>query len=454
MKKLSFIFLFLAFSFTFFQAQTTVFAYLKDEAGKPVENAGIELNDSQNNVKADKIGYFQFVDLKPGHYLITISKAGFEDKILEFDVTSNDKSKNLGTIVLAGETDSSDLGVISVDDTSNQDDDNKSQPTVGLLSSGRDAFANTAAFELGAYWFRPRGVDNRFDDVLFNGVPMSKNDDGKIDFSNWGGLNDVTRYPLESVENITPSEYTFGNLGGATYYSTRASSYRKGASLAYSYTNRSYYHRAMATYNTGLLKNGWAFSFSGSRRWADNGTIKGTYQDAYAYFASIEKRFGEKHAINITAFGSPTYKASNSPNTQETYDIMGKDYNAYWGWQDGEKRNSRIRKVFEPVFQLEHFWKIGKQSNLNTTFSYQQGSDGRSRLDWFHASDPNPTYYRKLPSYGIYTTDEFKQNAQIDWTSLYLANNNNIDNGAVYTVVEDVNKDKTYNIVSHFDTKI
>ncbi len=454
MKKLSFIFLFLAFSFTVFQAQTTVFAYLKDEAGKPVENAGIELNDSQNNVKVDKIGYFQFVDLKPGHYQITISKAGFEDKILEFDVTSNDKSKNLGTIVLAGETNSSDLGVISIDDTSNQDDDNKSQPTVGLLSSGRDAFANTAAFELGAYWFRPRGVDNRFDDVLFNGVSMSKNDDGKIDFSNWGGLNDVTRYPLESVENITPSEYTFGNLGGATYYSTRASSYRKGLSLAYSYTNRSYYHRAMATYNTGLLKNGWAFCFSGSRRWADNGTIQGTYQDAYAYFTSIEKRFGEKHAINITAFGSPNYKASNSPNTQETYDIMGKDYNAYWGWQDGEKRNSRIRKVFEPVFQLEHFWKIGKQSNLNTTFSYQQGIDGRSRLDWFHASDPNPTYYRKLPSYGIYTPDEFKQNAQIDWTSLYLANNNNIDNGAVYTVVEDVNKDKTYNIVSHFDTKI
>lgn len=454
MKKLFFIFLFFFLGYSFLNAQTAAFAYLKDDYGKPIENAEIFLQNTQKSVTADRIGYFRFIDLKPGHYLITIYKAGFEDKIFEFDITSNDKSKNLGTIMLSGETDSLDLGVISIEDVSNQDDDNKSQPTVGLLSSGRDAFANAAAFELGAYWFRPRGVDNRFEDVLFNGIPMSKNDDGKVDFSNWGGLNDVTRYLLEGVENITPSEYTFGNLGGSSYYSTRASSYKKGTSLTYSYTNRSYFHRAMATYNTGLLKNGWAFSFSGSRRWADNGTIQGTYQDAYAYFASIEKRFGDKHAINFTAFGSPTYRASNSPNTQETYDIMGKDYNAYWGWQDGEKRNSRIRKVFEPVFQLEHFWKIGKQSNLNTTFSYQQGSDGRSRLDWFHAADPNPTYYRKLPSYGIYATDEFKQKAQIDWTSLYLANNNNIDNGAVYTVVEDVNKDKTYNIASHFDSKI
>jgi hypothetical protein len=57
---------------------------------------------------------------------------------------------------------------------------------------------------------------------------MSKNDDGRVDFSNWGGLNDVTRYPLENVDNLTPSEYTFGNLGGVVYYNTRASSYRKG----------------------------------------------------------------------------------------------------------------------------------------------------------------------------------------------------------------------------------
>ena len=28
---------------------------------------------------------------------------------------------------------------------------------------------------------------------------------------------------------------------------------------------------------------------SGSRRWADSGVIDGTYQDAYAYFGSIEK---------------------------------------------------------------------------------------------------------------------------------------------------------------------
>ncbi|AZA81642.1 hypothetical protein C1637_03455 [Chryseobacterium lactis] len=460
-KKLSLISLFTLMPASFYFAQTTVYAYVKDQDGKPLEKAEVDLAQSTGDTTVDKIGYFQFVDLKPGHYLITVTKPNFESKILEFDVTADEKRKDLGVITL-NYTLGSDAGVIVIDDAASDSEDGGSsmQPTVGLLSSGRDAFQNVSAFELGAYWFRPRGVDNRFEDVLFNGVSMSKNDDGRIDFNNWGGLNDVTRYPYENVDNITPSEYTFGNLGGVVYYNTRASSYRKQTSLAYSFTNRSYLHRAMATYSSGLTKNGWAFTFSGSRRWGDRAIIDGVYQDAYAYFASIEKKFSDKHSINLTAFGSPTYRASNAPNTQEVYDIMGKNYNSYWGWQDGEKRNSRIRNVFEPMFILTDYLKIGKNSNWTNTVSYQFGSDARSRLDWFHASDPNPTYYRKLPSFGLLNEDEFRQQSQIDWNYLYNANRLNLTNGngdmrgAVYTVVEDVNKDKTLNVSSHFDTRL
>lgn len=485
-KKLSLISLFTLLPASFYFAQTTVYAYVQDQQGKPVESADVDLAQSVNDVRADKIGYFQFVDLMPGHYLITVTKPNYESKTVEFDVAEGEKRKDLGVITLGPPV--SDAGVLVIDDSAADTDENGSamQPTVGLLSSGRDVFQNVSAFELGAYWFRPRGIENRFEDVLFNGVPMSKNDDGKVDFSNWGGLNDVTRYPYENVDNITPSEYTFGNLGGVVYYNTRASSYRKQTSLAYSFTNRSYFHRAMATYSSGLTKNGWAFTFSGSRRWADDGVIDGTYQDSYAYFGAIEKQFSDRHAINLTAFGAPTYRAGNSPNTQETYDVMGKNYNAYWGWQDGEKRNSRIRRVFEPIFMITDYLKVGKESNWINTISYQFGRDGRSRLDWFHAADPNPTYYRKLPGYlyndfldplsdGAATVTDAEQamydayvnqwrtddkTSQIDWMALYQANALNSTDmygnkrGAVYTVVEDVNKDKTLNFASHFDTKL
>lgn len=485
-KKLSLISLFTLLPASFYYAQTTVYAYIKDDAGKPIENAEIDLAQSDNDVTADKIGYFQFVDMQPGKYLITVSRQNFESKIVEFEVNKDERRKDLGVITLSIAPVSA--GVMVIDDSGADADDGGSsmQPTVGLLGASRDVFQSVSAFELGAYWFRPRGMENRYEEILFNGVSMSKNDDGRVDFSNWGGLNDVTRYPYENADNLNPSEYTFGNLGGVVYYNTRASSYRKQTSLAYSFTNRSYFHRAMATYSSGLTKNGWAFTVSGSRRWADEGVIEGTYQDSYAYFAAIEKQFSSRHALNLTAFGAPTYRASNSPNTQEAYDLMGKNYNSYWGWQDGEKRNSRIRRVFEPVFMLTDYLKIGENSNWNNTLSYQFGRDARSRLDWFHAKDPNPTYYRNLPGYlfstferdnsdgGVAITDaeqaqfdayvlDWKNNpnrSQIDWNSLYAANINNRydmagnEQGAIYTIVNDVNEDKTLNFNSHFDTKL
>lgn len=475
-RRLSLISLFTLLPASFYFAQTTVFAYVKDAEGKPVEKASVDMQQSDYDVTADKIGYFQLVDLKPGRYSVLISKPGYETRNVTFEVNPDERRKDLGVVNLAMVSGTSDAGVIVIDDAVNDEDSSSMQPTVGLLSAGRDAFQNVSAFELGAYWFRPRGVDNRYEDVLFNGVSMSKPDDGRIDFSNWGGLNDVTRYPLESVDNITPSEYAFGNLGGVVYYNTRASSYRKGFSLAYSSTNRSYNNRVMGTYSTGLMSNGWAVTVSGSRRWAEEGKIEGTYQDSYAYFAAVEKQFSDRSAINLTVFGAPTRRATNSANTQEVYDLMGKNYNAYWGWQDGEMRNSRVRKTFEPVFQLTSYNKLGKTSNWNNTVSYQFGSDARSRLDWFHVKDPNPTYYANLPSYGTYSAEEWLTDnniSQINWAALYAGNQNiaaassydGISYGkdgdknitgrrAAYTLVDDVNKDKTLNVVSHFDTKL
>lgn len=477
-------------------AQTQVFGYLKGQQNKPLAKASVSIEkESILTTESDMVGYFQFKDMAPGSYTLTVKRQGYDPLTVSFTVTAAEKKKDLGEIKVEYNPSSQDVGIITLTDDELNGDETSSQSGIGLLQSSRDAFSRTAAFDLGGYWFKPRGNENRYNDVLFNGVLMTKLDNGQSDFSNWGGLNDVTRYPYEIAENLNPSEYAFGNLGGVTYYSTRASSFRKGVSLAYSFTNRSYFHRVMATYSTGMMKNGWAFTFSGSRRWVDEGVIDGTYQDAYAYFFAAEKKLSDKHSLNFTAFGSPTRRASNSPNTQEVYDLMGKNYNAYWGWQDGEKRNSRIRKVFEPIFMLTHYWDMGKNTSLNTTISYQFGSDARSRLDWLHASDPTPTYYRNLPSYLMYSLyqddlnlsdDDWTQikalqnqwrtgqaETQIDWNNLYYQNSNitpsstyfgynlvdkhgNTVTGrrAAYSLVSDVVQDQTANFASHFTTKI
>lgn len=475
-KRISKISLIFVLSTTCYYAQTKVFAYVKDEQGKVIEKANVDLLQSGNSILADKIGYFQFVDLQSGQYQLIVYKDGYETRVVDFTITKEDKKKDLGVIKLTPFGDNAVDGVLTIDESLSEED-GAMQPTIGLLSAGRDAFQQASAFELGSYWFRPRGIENRYEDVLFNGVSMSKNDDGRVDFSNWSGLNDITRNPIESADNITPSEYIFGNLGGYIHYNTKSSAFRRGTSLSYALTNRSYYHRLMLTHSSGMNKNGWAYTLSASRRWANGGIINGMYQDSYAYFVALEKRLSNKASVNFTAFASPTYRATNSANTQEVYDLMGKNYNAYWGWYDGEKRNSRLRKTHKPIFQLQFFNKIGENTHWDNTISYQFGKDSRSRLDWFNATDPTPTYYKNLPSFWITQaqdadsedgynitaneqlkidemTEYFKQNSLINWKNIYLQNTLNYEKGAVYTIVEDVNKDRIFNFVSHFNTKL
>src|SRR5690606_17175236 len=236
------------------------------------------------------------------------------------------------------------------------------------------------------------------------------------------------------------------------------------------FTNRSYNQRVLATYNTGLMENGWAFMGSAARRWAEEGVIEGTFYDSWAYFLAAEKKINDKHSVVLSAFGAPTRRSTNSPNTQEVYDMMGKDYNAYWGWQDGEKRSERIRKFHEPLIMLTHHWTISSKSKLTTTLGYQFGKDSRSRLDWFKANNPSPIYYRNMPSYyenpdgGAASEEEISelinmwQNdqsfSQIDWTDIYNQNYNRQGGGAAYVLAADVNEDQTMTFATNLKSQI
>ena len=459
---------------SFYFAQTTVFAYLKDADGKPVEKARVDLKGEGNDVTADKIGYFQFVDLKTGHYQIVVSKPNFETKTLEFDITT-EKRKDLGVITIYSALTGSDQGLTILNNTG--DDENTSQTsTVGLLQSSQDVFNRTASFDLGAYWFRPRGIDNRGTEIMFNGTSMLGPNDGRVDFINWGGLNEITRYP-EITNNHSPSEYAFGGVGSVSYKRTMASEYRKGSQLTYSLTNRNYRNRLSYRFSSGMSKNGWAFTGMIARRWAEEGIQEGTFYDAVSGYLGIEKKISDNHTITLNAIGSPYKRSTSSPNTQEVYDYRDVHYNAYWGWQDGRKRSERVRKGFMPIIQLSDYLKISKNASLWTTLSYQFGKETSSRLDWYRANNPSPGYYKNLPSYYQqlkavrptfsadyqdrlderidWWTNNNQNHTQINWNDLYAKNiskknTSGTDKSAAYWLVDDVNEDKIWTASTRF----
>lgn len=420
-------------------AQSMIYGYLKGEQDKPLDQTVVSLGEEGTiQSVSDRVGYFQFKDVAAGTYLIIINRVGYVPMTLTIKVSPGELKKDLGNIKLEYNPSQEDEGIITLteDDFSSDDESTLLQSGISLLQSSQDVFSKTASFELGSYWFKIRGIDNSYANIMFNGIPMSKNRTGKPDFGNWGGLNNVVRYPYELAENNNISDYSFSNLGGTTYYDTRSSSYRKGFQFTYSFSNRTYQHRVMTTYSSGMLPSGWAFTFSGSRRWMEEGVIDGTYNDSYAYFTSIEKKINDKHKLNLTTFGSPSRRTGMSPNTQEVYDLRGKNYNSYWGWQDGEKRNERVKRIFEPIVMFTHYWNLSDQSKVTTTASYQFGYNKSSRLNRYEADSPSPTYYKNLPSYWLsqgnlseyeHSLHAWENNdlaiTQLNWDQLYKANN-------------------------------
>lgn len=465
-KKLTLTYLFFWQCCVLAYAQTTVFAYVKDEKGTAIERAEINLKASDQNLIADKIGYFQFVGMQPGSYQIVVYKGNYETKVVDFEVKKGEKKKDLGVIILNSSLSATDQG-LTILDNANGDDENSNTSTVGLLQSSQDVFNRIAGYDLGFYWFRPRGNDGRLGETMFNGISMAKSDNGNVDFSNWGGLNEITRYPEVSA-NHSPSEYAFGGVNSVIYKNTRASEYRKGSQFTYSLTNRNYRQRLSYRYSSGMNKNGWAFTGMLARRWAQEGIQEGTFYDAFGGYLGIEKKINDQHTITLNVIGAPYRRSTASPNTQEVYDYRGIHYNSYWGWQDGEKRSERVRQGFQPIIQLTDYWKINKKSSLWTTISYQFGKDKASRLDWQGVSNPSPTYYRNMPSYqtNIDAYNEALKNwtggnpqmTQINWDALYQRNLNqpsgtyygNTGKRALYYQVNDVNDDKIWNVGTHF----
>lgn len=325
-------------------------------------------------------------------------------------------------------------GVVFDSETLDDDETTTGGFVPGLLHSSRDVYSNNTSYTFGIAYFKARGVDSKYQTIAINGLEMENLVTGRATYSQWGGLNRVFRWP-ENVGNLDPVTFNFGDVGGSTNYSTRASSYRHQFHANYSLCNRNYNNRIMLTYATGLLKNGWAFAASASTRFGSQlSYVDGSSYTGFAYFLTAEKRFNSEHALNLSVWGSPTTKSLQGNATQEVYDLTGDPYyNSNWGWYDGQKRNARIRDTHEPVIMLSHFYtpKNGKlqiTTNLGTSF----GRQSTTSLNWADVPDPRPDYYRNLPSYfgdqadlQAWYTEQWMNNKdfrQIDWDHMYEVN--------------------------------
>ncbi|OZV70984.1 TonB-dependent receptor [Winogradskyella aurantia] len=489
MKKSFLLFLFgVAFSLTSFAQQTLIKGSVLDgTTGEPIPDVTITIEETDQNTQTDGKGEFSFTENVPlGEQVLKVEKVGYVTKRYPIIVNEGQTVDISGITLDFDSSDKKDLFIISIsDDNLNSEDDGLTDNISGLLQASRDVFLNAAAFDFSATFFRPRGLDNANGRVLINGVEMNKQFNGRPQWANWGGLNDVQRNQEFSM-GMSANDYTFGDLAGTNNIIMRASKYRKGGRISYASANRSYQGRVMASYNSGLLEGGWSYSVLGSRRFGEQGYIDGTLYDANSFFIAVEKQINEKHSLNFTGIYAQNRRGRSTAITQEVFELKGRRYNPFWGLLNGAERNSRTRNIDEPILMLNHFWDISSKVRLNTNIAYQFGEIANTRIDnggtrLFEdengddaylggARNPDPTYYQNLPSFFLQDPNptpfdyqnaylaqqKFLNDGQMPWFSFYEANTrpSNVEGNSLYAVQADVIKDQQFTFNTILDAEL
>lgn len=355
------------------------------------------------------------------------------------------------------------------------EDDDMTNDVIQVGSSS-NVYTSNINYAWSAARFKFRALDNKYNDVYINGLQVNNAENGRFQFSNIGGINDATRN-RDAVNPFEDNTFSMSSLGGSTNYDFRAGSMAAGQKITLSGCNRNYTLRAMYSYGSGWTRKGWAVFGTIGYRWANMNTayVDGTFYNSLSYFLAVQKKWGEKHMLNLATWANPTERAQQGASTDEAYWLANdRQYNPYWGYQDGRKRASRIVNDFAPSVLLTWDFKIKDNIKLVTSafFKYQKYSS--SKLN-YSGTNPAPDYWKSFPSYYYDVWDTGTGDKDYDawsdaydyWTSgtyarqikfddLYFANTqlNKSKSDAIYYIQDRHNDQMTLGLSSNFNWNI
>ncbi|HNE28344.1 MAG TPA: carboxypeptidase-like regulatory domain-containing protein, partial [Saprospiraceae bacterium] len=332
------------------------------EDSRPIANVSVVLAQTGLFAATDAEGKFRIENAPAGSLQLVVSASGFLPSEQNFELKpGEDKSVDIA-LRRDPTNQSGEIPTVTLDEAEAETEG--AGEVANLLHASRDVFQSISNFGWGFFRFRERGYESEHFPLFLNGVSINDPETGIAFFGEFGGLNDVLRQ-RETVIGLDAADFAFSEVGGATRIDTRASVQRKQIRATYALSNRAYNQRVMLTASTGLMPGGWAVSVSGSRRWAEEGWYDGTFFDGYSYFLSVDKKFGDKHSLNLTFLGAPSTRGRNGDTFQEMYDLAGTTrYNPNWGYWNGEKRNASVNHSHQPIALLRYDWTPGVRTGM------------------------------------------------------------------------------------------
>ena len=366
-------------------AQSVVTGKVVDENNTPLVGAAIVVPGTSDGTNSNTDGTFTLKTSSNAHS-VEISFVGYQALVKEFKGQGNIKlgiiNMQPDAIAMQDVIISQSMAVqrktpVAVSSVSAADIDYKlgTQEFPEILKSTPGTYATKSGGGYGDSQIRLRGFSTENIAIMVNGVPMNDMEGGKVYWSNWAGLSDVTR-SMQVQRGLGASKISAPSVGGSINIVTNTIDAQRGGTASIGMGNDGLYNVSFSV-SSGLTKSGWAMTVMGAKRWA-NGYVQGTDYTAYNWFVNISKRINDRHQLSLTAFGSPQehYQRSNMDGLtiagwQQVNNYMkGKSpyrYNPTYGFgKNGERKSSSYNEYHKPQISLNHQWQIDHKSSLST----------------------------------------------------------------------------------------
>ena len=365
--------------------QAKITGEVVDETNQPLPGASIVVKGTTNGTSTDFDGKFT-LQTEANSGTIVISFIGFQSKEVSFS-SSNGK---LGTIQLQ-EDDSLDEIIltatsfaidrktpVAVSTLKSADIERKlgSQEFPEVLKSTPGVYATKSGGGFGDGRINLRGFNSENVAVMINGVPVNDMENGRVFWSNWAGLSDVTS-AMQVQRGLGASKVAVPSIGGTINILSKTSDVQKGGNIIAS-TGNDGYQKYGFTLSTGLMDNGLAATVSFAKIEGE-GYIDGTQFKGFNYFVNLSKEINENHKLSFTSFGAPQrHGQRQNRSTIDAYrnSESGNRFNPDWGYKNGQVTHIEDNFYHKSQTSLNHYWTMSDVTSLSTAVYASFGTGG------------------------------------------------------------------------------
>jgi outer membrane cobalamin receptor len=362
----------------------------------PLAGANVAIKGAKTSASTGFDGKFT-ISVAENAGQLTISYIGFENQTVKFTGSANGLT-DLGDIILV--SNSNELSEIVVKSTVVDIAKSRKTPVAvstikaieiqdklgtqefpEILKNTPSVYATKAGGGFGDSRINIRGFSQENVAVMVNGMPVNDMENGRVFWSNWAGLSDVTS-AMQVQRGLGSSKLAIASVGGTINVITKSSDRKEGGSISSGFGNANYL-KTQASYSTGRLENGLSASVLYSHTFGD-GYIDGTEFVGDNYFIALGYITKDnKHDFQFTFTGAPQWHNQRTSSiTIETYQKYGSvdkpntRYNSDWGYLNGEEFNMRRNFYHKPIGSFNWDYKINETSKLSTVLYGSWGRGG------------------------------------------------------------------------------